>query len=470
MTHLRIRLLAGLASVIGCFSVFVAPAHGDPLIAAAGSIACDTSSEFYNEGLGSEGHCHQTQTSDLLVSAPLSAVLTLGDNQYHVGSLEDFNNSFGPSWGRLKPIIHPQLGNREYSIAGARGYFDYFNGVGRRTGPAGERGKGYYSFDVGSWHLIALNSGCDRIDRGPAADGCAVGSPQERWLRSDLATHRNSCTLAYWHAPRFNSGLRGNSLAGAPFWDALYEAGADVILGGDPHHYERFAPQTPNGDPDPMRGIREFVAGTGGAFFTSWSSLKPNSEIRENKAFGVLTLALHGGSYEWRFLPEAGKTFTDYGSGACHGRTPGFGPAAANPAPAPQPHSKCTITGTDGDDRLAGTPKKDIICGLGGDDRIRGRGGNDVILAGAGSDRVYGGAGNDRIYGGRGNDVLRGQSGNDRVVGQKGKDQLYGNRGRDSISSRDNRRREWVFGGAGRDSGKVDRGDHPRSVERLSRR
>jgi hypothetical protein len=470
MMHLRIRLLAALASLVSCLCAFVAPAHGDPVIAAAGSIACDTSSEFFNGGVGSEGHCRQMQTSDLLVGTPLSAVLTLGDNQYHVASLDDFNASFGPSWGRVKPIIHPELGNREYSIPGARGYFDYFNGAGRRTGPAGERGKGYYSFDVGSWHLIALNTGCDFIDRGSAADGCAVGSPQERWLRSDLATHRNSCTLAYWHAPRFNSGLRGNSLSGAAFWNALYEAGADVVLGGDPHHYERFAPQTPNGDADPVRGIREFVAGTGGVFFTSWSSLKPNSEIRQNKAFGVLTLTLHEGSYEWRFVSEAGKTFTDYGTGACHGRTPGFGLSAGKPATPAAPRADCTITGTDGDDRLVGTSGNDVICGLGGDDRIRGRAGNDRILAGAGRDRVSGGKGSDRIYGGRGDDVLRGQTGNDRIVGQKGKDRLYGNRGRDSMSSRDKRRREWVFGGAGRDRAKIDRGDRARSIERLFRR
>jgi acid phosphatase type 7 len=329
MTRLCTRLVAGVAIALGCLGSVVTSAHGVPVIAAAGSIACDTTSNFYNGGLGSAGHCRQKATSDLLVGAGLSAVLTLGDNQYHVGSLGDFNAVFDPTWGRVKSIIHPAIGQREYSTADARGYFDYFNGLGRRSGPAGDRDKGYYSFDVGSWHLIALNSNCDRIDRGPAADGCAAGSPQERWLRSDLATHPASCTLAYWHRPLFNSGLRGDFPGARAFWEALSEAGADVILGGDPHHYERFAPQTPGGNPDPERGIREFIAGTGGAFFTSWSSLKPNSEVRYNRSFGVLTLALHPGRYEWRFLPEAGGTFTDAGSGACHGRTAGFGASSA---------------------------------------------------------------------------------------------------------------------------------------------
>ena len=205
-----VSLLACLASASGCVCILAAPARADPLVAAAGDIACDTASEFFNGGAGTEGHCRQRNTSDLLVQAAPTAVLTLGDNQYHVGSLSDFNASFDPSWGRLKPIIHPAVGNHEYGTAGARGYFDYFNGVGNQSGPAGERDKGYYSFDIGSWHLIALNSECGRIARGGAANGCAAGSPQESSLRSDLAAHPSSCTLAYWHSPRFNSGFRGN--------------------------------------------------------------------------------------------------------------------------------------------------------------------------------------------------------------------------------------------------------------------
>jgi acid phosphatase type 7 len=466
---MSIRLLIAVASACACLSHLAARASADPVVAAAGDIACDTKSAFFNDGIGTEGHCRQMKTSNLLVGGGFSAVLPLGDTQYHVGSLDDFEESYDPSWGRVKAITRPEIGNHEYGTAGAGGYFDYFNGRGRETGPAGDRDKGYYSFDVGNWHLVALNTNCARIAQGSAANGCAAGSPQERWLRSDLATHRNSCTLAYWHEPLFNSGLRGNSPASQAFWQVLYEAGADVVLSADAHSYERFAPQAPNGTADPARGLREFVVGTGGAFFTSWSTLKPNSEVRQNTTFGVLALTLHPGSYDWRFLPEAGKTFTDAGSGACHGRTPGFG-ASTPPASKPAGRARCTIRGTGGNDRLLGTSKKDVICGLGGNDTIRGRGGNDVLRGGAGKDRIYGGKGRDRLYGDAGNDILRGQSGNDRVVGGRGRDRLYGDLGRDSLSSRDNRRREWVFGGRGRDVAKVDRGDRVRLVERVFRR
>ena len=222
-----------------------------------------------------------------------------------------------------------------------------------------------------------------------------------------------------------------------PFWEALHEAGADIVLNGDAHHYERFAPQDPSGNPD-LAGIREFVVGTGGAFFTTWSSVKPNSEVRQNNTFGVLALTLHPTSYEWRFLPEAGKTFTDSGGGLCHGRTPGFG--EPRPPAKGLVRTRCTIRGTARNDRLVGTSKKDVICGLGGNDTIRALGGNDVVRGGAGRDRLYGGRGNDRLYGSSGNDLVHGHSGRDRMVGGRGRDRLYGDRGNDSISSRDKRR------------------------------
>jgi Ca2+-binding RTX toxin-like protein len=462
--------LSGIAVVCVLFFVLAAPARAaDPVVAAAGDIACDTTSEFWNGGLGTEGHCRQKQTSDLLLAGGLSSVLTLGDTQYHVGALSDFETAFDPSWGRVKSIIRPAVGNHEYGTSNARGYFDYFNGLGRQRGPAGDRDKGYYSFNLGSWHLIALNSNCDQLDRGTAADGCAAGSPQESWLRSDLATERKTCTLAYWHNPRFNSGFRGNQLEGQAFWNALYEAGADVVLGGDAHDYERFAPQNPVGVSDPARGIRQFVVGTGGVFFTGWSSAKPNTEVRQNHTFGVLLLTLRPASYEWRFVPEAGGTFTDSGSGVCHGRPPGF------TAPPPLKKSAatrgpCTIRGTDEDDRLDGTRKRDVICGLGGDDRIRGLGGNDVIRGGGGNDRIRGGRGRDRLDGGKGDDRVFGQSGRDRLTGGAGKDRLYGNAGNDSFSARDVRQLDRIFGGKGRDRAKVDRADRVRSVERVFRR
>ncbi len=466
----KARVLACALVAWACATAAAGPANAaDPVIAAAGDIACDTTSDFYNGGLGVEGHCRQRATSDLLVGGGFSAVLALGDTQYHVGALDDFNAVFDGTWGRVKPIIRPALGNHEYSTSNARGYFDYFNGEGRADGPAGPRGKGYYSFDVGAWHVIALNTACDQVDPGGAANGCAPGSPQERWLQSDLAAHRTSCTLAYWHSPRFNSGFRGNSLASQTFWDVLHRAGADVVLSGDAHDYERFAPQDPAGNLDPVRGIRAFVVGTGGVFFTGWSKLKANSEVRHNDTFGVLALTLRPTSYEWRFLPEAGKTFTDSGAGACHGRLAGFVPTKAPVLKRHPVRSRCTIRGTAEDDRLDGTPGRDFICGLGGNDRIRGLGGNDTISGGAGNDRLWGGKGNDRIRGGSGHDLLRGQSGRDRIFGGSGRDRLHGDAGNDLLFARGGGR-DRVFGGPGRDRAKVGKTDRVRSVERISRR
>ena len=236
------------------------------------------------------------------------------------------------------------------------------------------------------------------------------------------------------------------------------------MLNGDAHHYERFAPQDPDGSSD-VAGIREFVVGTGGAFFTPWSSVKANSEVRQNNTFGVLAITLHPTSYEWRFLPEAGKTFTDSGAGICHGRTPGYG-GPRTPAKG-LARSRCTIRGTARPDRLVGTSKKDVICGLDGNDRIRGLAGNDVVRGGAGNDRLYGGRGHDRLYGSSGKDLVHGHSGRDRVVGGRGRDRLYGDRGNDSISSRDKQRSDLVVGGRGHDRATIDKGDRVRSVERV---
>jgi hypothetical protein len=244
-----------------------------------------------------------------------TAVLPLGDNQYYCGGLAAFQQSYALSWGRFKSITHPSVGNHEYLTsggtdcnagnAGANGYFTYFGAA------AGQRGQGYYSYDIGTWHLIALNSNCSD------AGGCSASSPQGRWLANDLATHHNACTLAYWHIPLFSSGGRANNNSRA-LWDQLYNANADLILNGHDHIYERFAPQTPSAQADASRGIREFIVGTGGANHTSITTVAANSEVRNEDTFGVLKVTLHPTSYSWQFIPEAGQTFADSGSTACH--------------------------------------------------------------------------------------------------------------------------------------------------------
>jgi len=235
-------------------------------------------------------------------------VFTLGDNAYQSGSSTEYTNCYGSSWGRHKARTRPSPGNHEYLTSGAAGYFGYFGSA------AGTAGQGYYSYNLGEWHIIVLNSnsGCSTI-------GCGAGSPQEQWLRADLAANTKACVLAYWHHPRFNSGLEhGNNTSVGAFWMALYQYGADIVLNGHEHTYERFAPQNPSGQADP-NGIREFVVGSGGNGHYSFKTVaEPNSEVRNNTAYGVLKLELSAGSYKWQFVPAAGSSFTDSGSGSCH--------------------------------------------------------------------------------------------------------------------------------------------------------
>jgi hypothetical protein len=295
----------------------------DPVIAAAGDIACAPGDPV------TATSCRHGATSNLLVGAPIAAVLPLGDIQYRSASLSDIMGvgAYNDTWGRVKAISRPVLGNHEFS---GTGYFDYFNGPGVTDGPAGPRPTGYYSFEVGSWHLVALNSNCARV-------ACSPGSEQEQWLRADLAAHPTTCTLAYWHHPRYSSGHDGSNTFMQPLWEALHDAGAEIVLSGHSHDYERFAPLDRNGNLDPARGIRQFVVGTGGAFFTGLGSLMGHSEVAQNDTFGVLFLTLHASSYDWRFVPEAGRTFTDSGSGSCHGPLPPPPPPPGPPPPPPPP-------------------------------------------------------------------------------------------------------------------------------------
>jgi acid phosphatase type 7 len=276
---------------------------GSAIIAAAGDIAC---------GTGSTGaSCKQKETSDIISNINPIAVLPLGDIQYESGAFVDFNTFYNPSWGRFLTKTYPALGNHEYLSANASGYFDYYNGVGNFTGRAGDRGKGYYAFNVGAWRLYALNSNCS------PAGGCGVGSAQEKWLRADLVAHPKSCVLAYFHHPLYSSGGRATT-AVRPLYQALYDNNAEVVLTGHDHSYERFAPQDANGNLNTTKGIREFVVGTGGRNHTPFVITVPNSEVKNADTFGVLKMTLNANSYSWQFMPIPGQTFTDSGSANCH--------------------------------------------------------------------------------------------------------------------------------------------------------
>lgn len=281
------------------------PAAADPVIAAAGDIACDPANAAFNGGTGTSYACRQLYVSNVLMQLNPTAVLALGDTQYEVGALSAFQQSYNLSWGRFKGITFPAVGNHEYLTANASGYYSYFGAA------AGDPRKGYYSYDLGKWHLIALNTQCSN------AGGCGTGSPQEMWLRADLAAHPAQCTLAYYHIPLWSSGGRANSGSQVLMQD-LYNAHADLVLTGHDHIYERFAPQDPAGNLDPVQGIREFVVGTGGADHTSITSIAKNSEVRNATTFGALKVTLHPDRYEWQFVPEPGGTFVDSGNQACH--------------------------------------------------------------------------------------------------------------------------------------------------------
>jgi hypothetical protein len=241
------------------------------------------------------------QTAALLAQIP-GTVFTAGDNCYPDGSLTEYTEYYAPTWGQFLARTRPAPGNHDYNTSSATGYFGYF---GASAGPSG---RGYYSYDIGEWHVISLNS---NIDMSP-------GSPQETWLRADLAANPAQCTLAYWHHPRFSSGSHGSSTASITLWQDLYDAGAEIVIVGHDHNYQRFAPQTADGQLDRAQGIREFVVGTGGESHYQFSTPIANTETYNCDTFGVLKLDLGPGFYNWQFIPVAGRTYTDSGSGTCH--------------------------------------------------------------------------------------------------------------------------------------------------------
>jgi len=250
----------------------------------------------------------QGDEETIKLAKPISGtVAVLGDTAYESGSPSEFQNCYDPTWGQVKSRTKPAVGNHEYQTSNATGYYSYFGQA------AGDPTKGYYSYDLGSWHLIVINSNCSKVG------GCDAGSPQELWLKSDLAAHPNLCTLAYWHHPRFSSGEHGDYTGVQAIWNDLYSAGVDLVLNGHDHDYERFAPQDPSGNLDLVKGIREFVVGTGGKSSRSLAGPPiPNSQVQITNTYGILRLNLNPTSYDWKFIPVAGKTLTDSGSGNCH--------------------------------------------------------------------------------------------------------------------------------------------------------
>ena len=272
-----------------------------PIIAAAGDIACAPG------GMATATTCRQAKTAALFLGNPaITAVLPLGDEQYENGALADFQAVYDTTWGRALGKTHPVPGNHEYaSGANGAGYFAYF---GSR---AGQPGKGWYSFNIGKWHLIALNANCSHIH------GCGPSSPQMTWLRNDLNAHHPACTLAFWHQARFSSGPEGNLADYDAFWKVLYSHHVDVVLSAHNHVYERYALQTPAQARDPQHGIREFVVGTGGKSLDPFTGPFTNGQFRQNTQFGVLKLTLHGQRYDWRFVSTTNGVL-DSGQTDCH--------------------------------------------------------------------------------------------------------------------------------------------------------
>jgi PKD repeat protein len=262
-------------------------------------------------GAGNIARCDRLgdEATAALVDGIEGAVMVIGDNAYMHGTDAEYANCYHPTWGRHRARTYPAPGNRDYDTDAGRPYFEYF---GAR---AGDATKGYYSYDLGDWHIIVLNSNKEFVST-------ASNSAQLQWLRADLAaaaSRGTQCTLAYWHHPRFYQGgdtsYRNTSVL--TFWNELYAAGAELVVNGHFHLYERYAPQRPDGTPDAQRGIRQFIVGTGGTGHDALLPASPNTEVRDNETWGVLKLTLEPGSYSWEFIPEAGKTFTDRGEGTC---------------------------------------------------------------------------------------------------------------------------------------------------------
>ena len=287
---LRLVLKVGAGPALPRPFPWPAPPFGaEPVMAGAGDIASST--------LGAE------TTAKLLDEIDPDVVYTTGDNAYPEGAAADYARFYAPTWGRHRARTLPTPGNHDYMQPGAGPYFDYFGAL------AGEPGRGYYAYSLGAWRLYALNS---NIPMG-------AGSPQETWLRLDLAANPRACVLAYWHHPRFSAGRYGDDTTSEAIWRVLYDSKAEVVLNGHDHGYQRYAPMSPAGAVDPESGIREFVVGTGGnGLYRLVARPDGTREVADDQTLGVLKLTLLRHGYDWQFVSEPGKTFTDRGSGVCH--------------------------------------------------------------------------------------------------------------------------------------------------------
>jgi acid phosphatase type 7 len=277
-----------------------------------------TEQTFVLVGAGDIAGCKAIEgaqaTAKLIEQIP-GTVFAAGDLAYERGSAEEFRDCYGTTWGRFKNRTRPALGNHEYGDPAATAYFQYW---GAQAGPVG---KGYYSYDLGVWHVVVLNTNCKARGLG----GCDAGSPQETWLREDLSEHPNACIVAYGHHALFSSGLFKSHAIHPELKQLLldlYSAHADLMLVGHEHSYERFAPQDPDGRADPAHGIREIVVGTGGRSHDPLGFAIANSEVSNTDTFGVLKVTLLPHGYTWEFIPEEGKTFRDSGVGVCHNQMP----------------------------------------------------------------------------------------------------------------------------------------------------
>lgn len=305
----------GLAVALLLLPLSCRPEQAGPIVAvAAGGMACDPTDPRFGDGDGDGDWCQQRAVSDLALSLSPDVLLGLGDYQYELPAGSSYDTVYGPTWGRLRDITIPALGNQELKVFRANTFRAYF---GDRAGPE----AGYWSQDVGAWHVVVLNSNCTTV-----VGGCGEGSPQQLWLAEDLAASDARCTLALWHHPRFSNGIMGPDQRTSDLWSTLVDHDVELVLSAHEHHYERFGRLNAAGDPD-ARGPRQFIAGTGGQIHyrpeagdAPWrQKLEPvASEAADFDHHGVLELTLDTASYTWRFLAQGGEVL-DSGADDCHG-------------------------------------------------------------------------------------------------------------------------------------------------------